>query len=557
MAPSNRKFLMQSPADAAKWEALEVLANDPTNFYRTELDTAGAEKYRNEGGFEIVPSQRFNEELGAVSEAVRKKREPVPQGHTGSEMLAGTVARYNEAMGRPGMGPETIAGMAQDERALAGYREPGFRRPTPEMLADAESGVANFEQGLRLKGQSGTGAGRAAAPARPSIAVGRPGAAGAPRPVEPLRAPSQPTTELEAVAARETQPPAGDEEFAAAQERARGNRLGASIGRAGETIAAGISGRQADGSFYDGLEQDADLPVTELLARREANKRKALQDHTSEPSRRLQQAVAKAMPGVYSPEELAQLTAEDERMVTQYGAMRQRLEERKLDLSRQDEQRAAAIAREDAVRADERAWQARQAAAGRAFTAGENAKNRAADIAEARARNTASAQTAQKLPAGEAAALGEAEAAVQSLKDLGAAYDTDIASGFGSSLTGLTQYLPGTDATLYEDKMRATAQSVGTFLEGGKLAAGDEVKYLRMLPSPGDGAERKKGKIDNLNRLIATKRQEKINALKAAGFNLGNLGAGSSSPAKTIVDRIKMPDGKTVTLYSDGSEETT
>lgn len=58
-------------------------------------------------------------------------------------------------------------------------------------------------------------------------------------------------------------------ELEAAQEEAQGRRLGVNIGRAGAMVNEAISGARYDRGAYDGLEAEADRPVTDLAARAE------------------------------------------------------------------------------------------------------------------------------------------------------------------------------------------------------------------------------------------------------------------------------------------------
>lgn len=69
-----RRMLVQSPSDAAKWEALQILGDGPQDFSRTELDTQGAARYQQNGGFEIVERPEFDAELVRLSEALRAQR---------------------------------------------------------------------------------------------------------------------------------------------------------------------------------------------------------------------------------------------------------------------------------------------------------------------------------------------------------------------------------------------------------------------------------------------------------------------------------------------------
>jgi hypothetical protein len=296
------------------------------------------------------------------------------------------------------------AGRRDGARAVA-MLDAGKGRPFKGLsaadAADLDAQQERFQQGLRLKGAappnpSGTGSGR-----RPQVAVSQVGPSGPVPQARPLSAPRSAASVAEGTPAqlgRGSSPAtAGDAEFAAAQDAAEDRRRSVSVARAGAQINKALSGADYDAAAYNEMEQGADSPVRRLLEQREADKRKALEDPTSDASRRVQAAVAKAMPGVYSPDELSRITAGDADMVTKYGAMRQRLEERTSDMAREDALRAAKEAREDTIRADERRFQAQQAGAGRSFQAQQADKafqrqkelaglNNAADLEQAAVR---------------------------------------------------------------------------------------------------------------------------------------------------------------------------
>jgi hypothetical protein len=59
----NGRYLMQSKADPSKWEALEVLANEPGSYNRTELTPAQARRWAEQGGFRHIPNQEYNARL--------------------------------------------------------------------------------------------------------------------------------------------------------------------------------------------------------------------------------------------------------------------------------------------------------------------------------------------------------------------------------------------------------------------------------------------------------------------------------------------------------------
>lgn len=275
-----------------------------------------------------------------------------------------------------------------------------FKGVSPEDIAELEAQQERFQQGLRLSGQT------PAKPAsggvrRPQVSVATVGPAGPVPQARPIAAPTAAaegtSTAMQSVGRDTSSKPPGDVDFAAAQDAADERRLAAALGRAGAQVNRALSGVGFDEGAYNDMEQNADSPVRRLLAQREADRKKALEDPTSDASKRVQAAVAKSMPGVYSPDELARITAADADMVTKYGAMRQRLEERKADVAREDVLRAAQQTREDTIRKDERRFQAQQAGAGRAFQAAQADKafarqkelanlNNAADLAQVQAR---------------------------------------------------------------------------------------------------------------------------------------------------------------------------
>jgi hypothetical protein len=260
---------------------------------------------------------------------------------------------------------------------------PAFKPMSPEEASKADFGVEGFLERLRAAGEASPTAARIlakAGPKQPTVDVARPGVA-ALSDVRPLSAPAvaneQEGTVTRASVPQESPPTsaAGDAEFAAAQGQSRDMRLAAALGRAGAMANEAISGARFDRGAYDGMEASANAPVAELLARREADKRKRLEDPTSPESRRFQQGVSKALGGVYSPEEIAEMTAADEPFVARYGEMRNRIDERREAATQADLTRRAGMEREDAQRADEQGFRASEAEKDRALQR-ELARNR-------------------------------------------------------------------------------------------------------------------------------------------------------------------------------------
>ena len=154
------------------------------------------------------------------------------------------------------------------------------------------------------------------------------------------------------------------------------------------------------------------------------------------------------------------------------------------------------------------------------------------------------------IPAGEASSIGQMDAAMSALNDLGAAFKASGAEGIGGRIEAAMPW--DSKSTQFEDQVLAAAQAVGTILEGGKLAAGDEVKYRKMLPAAGDSRERAAAKISNVLRLLEQAKSTKIQGLGAAGYNVqGFQQQPQRSPADTDLTK---PVGATPAISSEDAE---
>ncbi len=119
------------------------------------------------------------------------------------------------------------------------------------------------------------------------------------------------------------------------------------------------------------------------------------------------------------------------------------------------------------------------------------------------------------MPAGEASAIGQLDAADQMLSSIDQSWEDKT-----GAFSGLTQYVPGTSASQFDDDKLAAAQMVGTIMEGGKLTDSDlKDKYLPMMPSQGDGKARKDAKISLLRQMLKTKRESSLSGLHQGGYN--------------------------------------
>lgn len=363
----------------------DVIEEGPDGRPRVSIiDTATAARLQREGTGRITDGAGWGEAAKAIEER------------------AGVLAK--SGAGQPGMVHALDENDEPVVASLSTARQKGWEVVTPEMAARAGDAIMARQQPAEVSVLTQKVAPEVVRPApraapRPGVSVQRVGASGSPSAFQSLAgfAPAA-ANESEGVGVRPPNgaavvPSRGDGEFAAAQEEARRRRIATGLGRAGAMANEALTGVGFDADIYG--DAGADLPVRDLLARREADKTKALEDPDSEQSIRFRAAVQKAMPGVYAPEELAQMTAADEPLVTQYGAMRQRLDERAAERTRAEEQRQADMARQDALRADERGYQEKQAGASRAFQAGEAAKQRAFQREMAGLNNAADLEQAQ------------------------------------------------------------------------------------------------------------------------------------------------------------------
>lgn len=150
------------------------------------------------------------------------------------------------------------------------------------------------------------------------------------------------------------------------------------------------------------------------------------------------------------------------------------------------------------------------------------------------------------VPAGEASQVGELDAATKMADDLWKEWESK-ASGLGA---GLMSKVPGTEAAQYPDAQKAAAQSIGTILEGGKLTDADLAKYMALVPTPSDGTERAKAKVDRLKRMIEEKKNAKIKGLGQAGYKVGGFDA-TPTPAASEEVEVIGPNGEEGTMSVD------
>lgn len=133
------------------------------------------------------------------------------------------------------------------------------------------------------------------------------------------------------------------------------------------------------------------------------------------------------------------------------------------------------------------------------------------------------------------------DTAAQQVDELFDEYDKLDVAGAGGKAKGFFAKhlgLQGGDVAEYDAKSAPVRQAVGTILEGGKMAAGDEEKYRNMFPRPGDSKEVRNKKRAALKSYLETEKRNKTNAWKAGGYLVPDLNAkpgGANQSARVVV----------------------
>lgn len=162
------------------------------------------------------------------------------------------------------------------------------------------------------------------------------------------------------------------------------------------------------------------------------------------------------------------------------------------------------------------------------------------------------------VPAGEASSLGQANSAVGSIQAYSKrlADNQDIAgSGFGKKLSRGFESAAGLIGEPSEVGQRlqglqaerdATAQVVGSYLEGGKLTDTDFQRYKNMLPNESDSPSVVKAKEEALTALISSRQESQKASLGGAGYNVRTIPGvqGSSGPTQPKMITVIAPDGR-------------
>jgi hypothetical protein len=120
-------------------------------------------------------------------------------------------------------------------------------------------------------------------------------------------------------------------------------------------------------------------------------------------------------------------------------------------------------------------------------------------------------------------AIADVDTAISQVDKLSKKFVEDGQAGISGKAGSIAREKLGRQsgkAAEYEGLASAVRQAVGKILEGGKLAAGDEVKYKAMLPLPGDSLEVLYQKASGLKALLGELRDNRLKAYKAGGYRV-------------------------------------
>lgn len=151
------------------------------------------------------------------------------------------------------------------------------------------------------------------------------------------------------------------------------------------------------------------------------------------------------------------------------------------------------------------------------------------------------------LPASEISALSELPVAEKQVDAAAEAFERLGMGGLGGKASAVATKafdLQGTDAAEYNAAVSLAMQAAGKIVEGGKLAAGDEVKYRAMMPRPGDSPAVVKQKTEGMKSFLRDLASRRATAFRDARYNVPDSLMGRTPAA-----------GQFVTLVDESGEE--
>lgn len=97
-------------------------------------------------------------------------------------------------------------------------------------------------------------------------------------------------------------------------------------------------------------------------------------------------------------------------------------------------------------------------------------------------------------------------------------------TGLGSKLAATFEFGDrGVRAKELDAALSARAQTIGKYLEGGKMTDQDITRYKAMLPTITDSPAVADSKVQNLQRLLAQKQNAELSNFENAGYDVGKI----------------------------------
>lgn len=170
----------------------------------------------------------------------------------------------------------------------------------------------------------------------------------------------------------------------------------------------------------------------------------------------------------------------------------------------------------------------------------------------------------KRLPPSTIEGLADLPVAEQQVDELANEFRRLGMGGISGRVSGAATDILGlrfTDSAEYNAAAKRAMQAAGRILEGGKLAAGDEVKYAAMLPRPGDSEDVVAQKVQGMKSFLRSLASQRAKGLKESGYQVApSLIPAESTPPippkRTVVRTgTNKKTGKRVVEYSDGTRE--
>jgi len=108
--------------------------------------------------------------------------------------------------------------------------------------------------------------------------------------------------------------------------------------------------------------------------------------------------------------------------------------------------------------------------------------------------------------------------------------------------------VPAKNCLLVPERFALAMQAAGKIMEGGKLAAGDEMKYRQMLPRPGDSDDVVRQKVAGMKDFLRALAQARAKGLQESGYNVPPSLFPQGPKADPMVSVRRKADGKVLPL---------